>query len=278
MSHILEGSSGGTGGLIIRKKNDDSVFKVPDAPKRSLLGLDKLSELRKKVLKDEKKKSKDNSSSSDSSDSNSDEDRDQKKSIHREREYRSKYSETPTYSGGVDRYAREKLHKKESKHKDKYYVQASSKKYKDRHRSHDYEDRHRRHHGDRRRYDDRYDRRSQRDDYSARKRFKSERNSERSSRRDPRFSEAPETPKMRVKDGTDVSNWDDDERPRKKSEWDMDTPYRESRQGDWSHRSSRRMDTFPTVNYLKNQWEKEDLTEEELAKYEEEEKRLDRQW
>lgn len=48
----LEGSAPSTGGLVIKKKDADSVFKVP---KPSLLGLDRLAEQKRKEREEQKR-------------------------------------------------------------------------------------------------------------------------------------------------------------------------------------------------------------------------------
>ncbi|XP_064089669.1 pre-mRNA-splicing factor ATP-dependent RNA helicase PRP16-like [Macrobrachium nipponense] len=276
MSHILEGSSGGGGGLIIRKtkkEDGDDTFKKPAIPVRgSLLGLDKLAALKRKIREDEdlekQKKAKSKHSSSSSSDSESDGEEEYENKTKpekpKDREYRARYDETPTYTGGVNRDIQSRMMEKQRKQKDKY-VHASSKNDREqegrRSSNDDRKDRDRRERdykysrdrGDRRRYDrserrdyDRRDRREndrserrendrserRRNDFSARsdRGDFSERSaghdwSERSGRT-PRFSDAPETPRIPgVKDTPSHSSWDDDDNtPSKTSSWDMPTP------------------------------------------------------
>lgn len=50
--HRLEGSAPATGGLVIKKKDADDVFKVP---KPSLLGLDRLAEQKRKEREEQKR-------------------------------------------------------------------------------------------------------------------------------------------------------------------------------------------------------------------------------
>merc|ERR1739838_217424 len=126
-SHVLEGSSGGVGGLIIRKtkkESDDTNFKVPSAPQKrgSILGLDKLAQLKRKIREDEEnaKKSSNRNDSSSSSSSEDEHDDDGRPKPKKDRKYRSKYDETPTYTGGVNRQAQEKIIAKERNYKDKY--------------------------------------------------------------------------------------------------------------------------------------------------------------
>nr|XP_053648813.1 pre-mRNA-splicing factor ATP-dependent RNA helicase PRP16-like [Cherax quadricarinatus] len=350
MSHILEGSSDSVGGLIIRKtkKEDDFVFKKPAIPVRgSILGLDKLAALKRKIREDvdlEKSKLKSRRHSSSSSDSDSGGDDDDEDAVYRERqvkdsdkgkerEYRSRYDETPTYTGGVNKDIKDKIIEKQRKLKDKY-VKASTKDRKrekegdhkekdenrerrgrdnerdkrDKHRYRDnYWDKYYKERSDRRDYNDRSDRQ---DDYSERSErwIGSDQDWSERFNRTPRFSEAPETPRIPgVKDTPSHSSWDDDENtPSKMSSWDLPTPSsssrRLSRDNDWSIRSGnwsvRERSPYikayqhgdktplPTPSYKYNAWmservgreEREFENEEEREKWEEEEKRLDRQW
>ncbi|KAJ8681587.1 hypothetical protein QAD02_017379 [Eretmocerus hayati] len=201
----LEGSMGNeVGGLVITKKNtSEHEFKKPMA---SIFGLDKLA------LQKRREKSQEPSSSKDSPE------------IHRrkDKKYRSYAEETPTYTGGVDKNAKERL---ESRLK-------------------------------------------------------------RQSRRDwtPRFKDEPHTPKYRPRDPTSRSNWEDDDEddePRRRSTWDHPTPslYR-NRDG----RDSVRSEFTPSYKY--NAWVKERrasgatplLDSEERELWEQEQKRLDREW
>ncbi|XP_069988555.1 pre-mRNA-splicing factor ATP-dependent RNA helicase PRP16 isoform X2 [Penaeus vannamei] len=176
MAHILEGSSGGVGGLIVRKvkkeEDNDSVFKKPAIPVRgSILGLDKLAALKRKIREDNDKESsrrKVKRDSSSDSDDGSDSDEEYGKESRKEdkgkqREYRSRYDETPTYTGGVNREVRDRLTEKQKKHKDRY-VSASTKDRKerdrDRDRDRDREDRDRYRDSRKREYD-----RDRRDNY-----------------------------------------------------------------------------------------------------------------
>ncbi|ROT62118.1 putative pre-mRNA-splicing factor ATP-dependent RNA helicase PRP16 [Penaeus vannamei] len=213
MAHILEGSSGGVGGLIVRKvkkeEDNDSVFKKPAIPVRgSILGLDKLAALKRKIREDNDKESsrrKVKRDSSSDSDDGSDSDEEYGKESRKEdkgkqREYRSRYDETPTYTGGVNREVRDRLTEKQKKHKD------SSERSG-------------------------YSERSGMGDWSER------------SNRTPRFSDAPETPRIPgVKDTPSHSSWDDEDNsitPSKTSSWDLPTPSSQhrSRDNDWSFRS-----------------------------------------
>lgn len=112
----LEGSSESTGGLIIKKTASKHKF---EAPKTSMLGLQKLAlEKRKEkeqLLREDTKKSKitsDRYRSEDDDDSRgsgkarfASGSRDQRE---KSRHYRSHVEDTPTYTGGVSNEAREK--------------------------------------------------------------------------------------------------------------------------------------------------------------------------
>lgn len=347
MSDILEGSSGGGGGLVLRKaKDDDATFKKPAIPRGSLLGLDKLAALRKKMREDKGEvlavppKRRHSSSSSSSSDSEEEEKPGQREVKAKEREYRSRYDETPTYTGGVDRMAWERLAEKQRRQRERG-VAASSKDQRredgrDRDRDRDRDryhrdrrdrdrdrprergrDRDRDRHGDRRHHRDQNERgdwsersergdrsersergdrseRSERGSRSERGRDDSERSwdwSERSART-PRFSDAPETPRIPgVKDTPSHSPWDeDDNTPLKMSSWDLPTPSTQRRQkdSDWSLRAGHQNQRtpLPTPSYKDNAWMGEGgprgggdfENEEDRARWEEEERRLDRQW
>lgn len=278
MSNILEGSDGGFGGLIIRKtkkETDEEGFRVPAPPKKgSLLGLDKLAALKRKIRDDKSSNSscstrRRKSSSSSSSSEDEEEDTKFRRGERHDwgktgREYRSKYEETPSYTGGVDRKWRKHLQAKENKYKERY-VHASTK------------DRRKRREQD-----------SKRDSYSRR--------ADRSSHRTPRFSDEPRTPRVPIKDGPSNSAWDDDDpaTPAKVSSWDLPTPSSHASrrgEGDWSYRSSsarsRKPEStpLPTPSFKYNQWmrrrgaeDQGEMSAEERLRYEEEERRLDRQW
>lgn len=82
-----------TGGLFIRKKPSDHTFKKPQI---SVLGLDKLAKRKRQENLQELNSSPSQSSSS-------------YKSEIKERKYRSYAEETPTYTGGVNFEAQERL-------------------------------------------------------------------------------------------------------------------------------------------------------------------------
>ncbi|KAL7305956.1 hypothetical protein TKK_0001429 [Trichogramma kaykai] len=219
------------GGLIVTKKQtSDHVFKKPQT---SILGLDKLAEQKRRENSLEPKTLKRDDTEHDS----------------KKRKYRTYAEETPTYTGGVNKRAKERL---------------------------DY--RINRNHRDRRR--DR-DARSPGKD----KRRDRDRRGDQSSRRDrtPRFSDEPSTPSYyRTKDGTSKSSWDDEDEfgtPRRRSTWDHPTPhlYRDVR-------DSVRSEFTPSYKY--NSWERERkksgatplIEQEDRDAWEQEQKRLDREW
>ncbi|XP_052231826.1 pre-mRNA-splicing factor ATP-dependent RNA helicase PRP16-like isoform X2 [Dreissena polymorpha] len=256
-------------------------------------------------------------SSSDSSSSSDDESKPKKKSKENrhERRYRQSRVETPSHPGGVSTEVRDKLKRRHDRDSDKGVYASSKDKdkkhhHKNRDRHHKDKDRHRDREkgGDSRRGDrdsERSERRSERRD----------RHSERSSRDwsdTPRRRDEPPTPNIRVKDTPSRSAWDEDEdtTPLKHSSWDLPTPSDHGdRGGDSAFRSERSKggkrsknsdDTpMPTPTYKYNEWasdkknikftprdsskegEKGDMEfrdEEERVIWEEEQKRLDREW
>ncbi|XP_001605450.1 pre-mRNA-splicing factor ATP-dependent RNA helicase PRP16 [Nasonia vitripennis] len=244
----LEGTDNSeAGGLIIaKKKPSDHTFKKPQT---SVFGLDKLAEQKRRENSQEPGRSKNSSDS------------------HNTRRYRTYAEETPTYTGGVDRTAKEKLEARLKRQRlDK------NAKYRDRERRSD-----RNGDRDRDRYRDR-DRDRNRHGDSAR--------GDRSSHRDwtPRFRDEPQTPKYRIKDTTSRTNWeddDDDDEPRRRSTWDHPTPnlYRER-----DARDSIRSEFTPSYKY--NAWVKDRknsgatplVDDEERELWEKEQRRLDREW
>ena len=141
----LEGSAKEVGGLIIKKKTpnneDEFVFKKPGV---SLLGLDKLAELKKKELKDRQDREdinqiNDNNErydrrSADRTDRRDDRDRDRddrrddyRREEQRSRHFRNKRVETPSHSGGVsDEYIQRK--RKRDERRDERHRQSTVKK------------------------------------------------------------------------------------------------------------------------------------------------------
>jgi pre-mRNA-splicing factor ATP-dependent RNA helicase DHX38/PRP16 len=168
----LEGSdSTETGGLIIsKKKSSNHVFKKPQV---SIFGLDKLAEQKRRENVEDSGKSKNSTD------------------IHsaKDRRYRTYAEETPTYTGGVDKTAQEKL---EARLRRQRLDKNTRNRDRDRDRRKDRDrDRDRNRDRDRERYGNSYRDRNRYGD-SVR---------DRSSYRDwtPRFKDEPQTPKYRVK-------------------------------------------------------------------------------
>lgn len=224
--HRLEGTQNETGGLIVKKK--PPTFKVPQPSK---LGLDKLAAAKRKEKEDAARKMSFTIDENDTVDDGSP----MLKEKHSKdnRKFRSPQEETPTYTGGISKEARERLMERitanHSKHKEKG-VYASTKdrekpsssskdNYYDKHRSRHYKDRDR----DRKRHRDRHNDSSRRE-------------------KTPRFSDEPKTPNIKLKGDPSQSSWDEDDDPvtSKKSAWDYPTPnlYKSS-PGEWSERSSK---------------------------------------
>uniref|UniRef100_A0A2P2HW90 RNA helicase n=1 Tax=Hirondellea gigas TaxID=1518452 RepID=A0A2P2HW90_9CRUS len=238
MSNILEGTSGGFGGLIIRKNKEGPESKDGSKARPSLLGLDKLAALKKKVKEDVKKEeSRRDSSSSSSSDSdteapvkrykrgdiNSDQmnSRDRKDAL---KKYRDKYYETPTHTGGVNRAAKEKISENKRRYKDKY-IHVSSKDYRDKERE-----------CDNRRFSDKE--RSKEDRYRSRDRDNNDRN-EKGDRRDM-ADRRNRSDRGDRSDKTDRSSREDrsDKRGRSdRRDWSSRGSSERSNRRDWSERS-----------------------------------------
>lgn len=223
--HRLEGISDQKGGLIVKKKQP--TFKVPQP---SLLGLDKLAEAKRRERKELERKM---SFAVDGDDDNNDSLESSKQPRKDERKFRSPQVETPTYTGGITKEARERLIERLNANKNKEKgVYASTKDAK---RNKDYSDKNREHYRhesyDRRRkdhYKEKYDRHS-----SVREKT-------------PRFKDEPRTPNIKLKNEPSRTSWDDedDSVPCKKSTWDFPTPSTYKSSGDWSERSvkSRKFD------------------------------------
>ncbi|XP_069688143.1 pre-mRNA-splicing factor ATP-dependent RNA helicase PRP16 [Periplaneta americana] len=264
----LEGSKNEKGGLVIKKKPEgNDVFKAP-APKKSILGLDKLAALRRKQKEDaeeeESKKSRVTSYMDEDDYGNEveqDLDRKEKKN---ERHYRPAHVETPSHTGGISKEARDRIVERMQKNKERSVLHASSrdkKREKERDREEKSYDKSR-HSRERERDSDRdrsreSDRDRRRDHRDRRSRDRdSERSSVRSSRdydRDrsssrsrewsetPRFKDEPLTPNIKIKDSPSRTSWDEDDPvPSRRSSWDLPTPVTGRSDGDWSERSSRR--------------------------------------
>ncbi|XP_034251068.1 pre-mRNA-splicing factor ATP-dependent RNA helicase PRP16 [Thrips palmi] len=205
-----------------------------------------------------------------------------------------------------DKQTREKYQKNE---RDKY-------RNKDRHREKDRSKDHYSRDRDRHRQRDRNDRRDHRDSERSQKGDKSQRSEhERGSSRSrewsetPRFRDEPRTPSFNVRDSPSRSGWDeDDPTPGRRSSWDLPTPkVHKSSDSDWSERSHRRRTDRPdrkdradetprpTPAHKFNTWAKDRkktgatpsigkddgiqwAQDEDKALWEEEQKRLDREW
>nr|XP_023024315.1 pre-mRNA-splicing factor ATP-dependent RNA helicase PRP16 isoform X1 [Leptinotarsa decemlineata] len=296
--HRLEGSSTTKGGLVIKKKQTSS-FKVP-LP--SLFGLDKLAAQKRKER--ELSRVSFEIEENDTADTETSETltTDKVTPVEREkRKYRNPQEETPTYTGGITREAKERYKERLSSSKSKEKgVYATTKDKEHERRSH--------------KHDDYTSHKRRREHIRDRHRDKDYKRSERSdSRRErtPRFGDEPKTPNIHLKDNPSRSPWDEDEpAPSKKSTWDYPTPsvYKQ-RSNDWSsERSYRSMSSNykksgnlleddtprPTPAHKFNEWMKErkktgatpstrdkglkwDATVER-EHWEEEQKRLDREW
>ncbi len=109
----LEGSKGDdVGGLIIKKKSgskdDKETFKQP---LKSLLGLQKLAEEKRRLNAEKERK--------ESRKDNDDDDWGSKRKHHESRTYRSYKPETPSHPGGVSHDAQSKIQERYSKGKNK---------------------------------------------------------------------------------------------------------------------------------------------------------------
>lgn len=212
--HKLEGSSGGAGGLVIKKKNPGST--TPRLPQVSKFGLDRLAAEKRR----EESEAKRLRSFGDEDNDNPDRDPEFKRPNALKRNYRETQLETPTYTGGVSSKARDRLREHEEKEREKKRKDTSSKDKKrdrDRDRRRDSRDR-----------CDRSDRRSSSD-----RRGDSVRSVETPYRDEPRSGRLQS------------STWDDDDddrRSRRGSSWDAPTPKRYSdgrSSSDWTERSHR---------------------------------------
>ncbi|XP_015519116.1 pre-mRNA-splicing factor ATP-dependent RNA helicase PRP16 isoform X1 [Neodiprion pinetum] len=208
-------------------------------PQPSVLGLDKLAERKRRENSQEPGSARSSPSTSQSPDHNPDP---------KERKYRLHEEETPTHTGGVNSEARRRFEDRLSRQR----IDAQDRLYRERRRKDRERDR---------------DRSRSRD----------------SVRQTPmRFKDEPQTPKFRTKDSTSRSNWDDDDdfEPRK-STWDHPTP---KLYGSKDPKDSVRSEWTPSYKY--NSWIKErkasgatPMTDgEEREMWEEEQRRLDREW
>ncbi|XP_017063671.1 pre-mRNA-splicing factor ATP-dependent RNA helicase PRP16 isoform X1 [Drosophila eugracilis] len=209
--------------------------------------------------------------------------------------------ETPTHTGGVSVKARERLreHIQRDKERGRQPISTSTSESRDKDRDRDY-DRDRRRDRDRERDRDR-DRRRQRDrgrDHDRHRSRDRDRDRDRSlSERSVHTPREPGTPGSTSSGGVSNSSWDDEdgEGSHRKSDWDMPTPRRHGSQSrDWSVRSggSRRHgrqddSARPTPAHRYNQWAHDrkrsgatpwNEDPESLDLWEEEQRRLDREW
>lgn len=299
--HRLEGSSNEIGGLVVKKK--PPTFKIPQS---SLLGLDRLAETRKKQKEDAARKI---SFPIDTEDSPSIDGRDNELKEKPSRKFRESNAETPTYTGGITAEARERLLKRLSakKHKDSD-LNASTKDRKSHHKrfkgdDHRYKSRHR------------HERSYDRSDRSSRDKFDDSVRSNKTPRfqDEPQTPDlkAPDVSKSSWDD-------DEEDSTIKRSSWDFPTPTppkssksleesRRSHKHSGSSRSSYDNDRYSqrrrdeseraTPAHKYNYWagkdrrktgatpatnrENRDLkwdATEDRAMWEEEQKRLDREW
>ncbi|CAG0912978.1 unnamed protein product [Notodromas monacha] len=272
--HRLEGTSGGVGGLIIRKKkgdaegSDEMTFKKPPI-RASLLGLDKLA-LEKKTHAEKEAKETPG--------------RAEVEEKERGRHYRSSLEETPSHTGGVSEEAQRRLDERRKRDRDRgaHFSSIAKKRRgttfieKIRFRVSNIsafvilvDDDVRYNHDNGRRRDDR-DRRDERRGRDDRERRNGSRDRERnrensagrSDRRDkserddgatPRYRDAP-TPDLGYKSDMAKTSWDEDDadKPKEasKSSWDYPSPLvsrsttpseygSKSNRTDWSIRSER---------------------------------------
>ncbi|GBM31022.1 Pre-mRNA-splicing factor ATP-dependent RNA helicase PRP16 [Araneus ventricosus] len=254
--HRLEGSNDQVGGLIIKKKSDDdALFKVP-APKKSLLGLDVLAEKRRKEQLSENKQKVSLSKKYDEHDES------------RKKKYRSSHDETPTYTGGVSKEYLKRVYERQRREKERgRYISTK-------------------HHHSR---DDR-----ERGSSSRREKERSDRSYRGSSRRgdESPYPDEPPSPRIHLRDSPSRSGWDeDDTTPDYKSTWDLPSPAYSDRRS-----YSRASSVNPTPVHRYNDWARDRKrsgatpresardenipwsSEEEKLEWEEEIKRLDREW
>ncbi|KAJ6637623.1 Pre-mRNA-splicing factor ATP-dependent RNA helicase PRP16 [Pseudolycoriella hygida] len=299
---ILEGSEATVGGLVTKKKDGKAAtFKVP---KPSLLGLDTLAAQKRKEREESKRLISFKDNEYDDSEGVTLTPRgdaqfktpDVSSSHKLSRQYRETKEETPSHSGGVSDKARHRLIEHQSKEKRGVYVSSKERKRRsedeDRDRDRKHKERYHRH--------SRYDR-----SYHSDRRHRGERDSQRSYHT-PKFKDEPRTPKFHSKDTTSSTSWDDDDEksPMKRSAWDFPTPKNQpADRSEWSVRSSRKIkdkleDDTPrtyTPAHKFNAWANDRKrsgatpqvgkeqnqpwgNEEERDMWEEEQRRLDREW
>ncbi|XP_015914120.1 pre-mRNA-splicing factor ATP-dependent RNA helicase PRP16 [Parasteatoda tepidariorum] len=274
--HRLEGSSNEVGGLFVKKKSsDDELFKVP-APRKlkSLLGLDVLAEQRRKERESSQEREKSVVDVKNRDVEN--------RHDHHKRKYRSSNEETPTYTGGVNDEYFKRMHSRQKRDKERgLYISSKHERHK--------KNKERRSSSERKRFHEKSGRDSKRSYHSG------------SSRREDEspYRDEPPSPRIHPRDSPSRSGWDEDDTPIHKSSWDMPSPRRSpDRKSERSYRSSKTPydSPNPTPAYKYNEWmydrkrsgatprtseRNENLpwsTEDEKQDWEEENKRIDREW
>lgn len=209
------------GGLIIIKKS--TTFKVP---KPSLLGLDKLALAKRREKEDAARKI---SFTVDEEEDKEKCDEMSIKSKHSKshRKIRSPYIETPTHTGGITDLAlkrrTEKLNFNRNKEKGVFASTKTLKSY----------NADRKHNDDYKSYKQEFDGKYNRDRKRTRGGDSSNRND-----KTPRFRDEPRTPNLKIKDEVSKSSWDeDDPAPMRTSSWDFPTPSSYKSNLEWSERS-----------------------------------------
>lgn len=284
------------------------------AEKRKLDSVNDFSSKKSKVSSYQDNKDSDESESS----SDEDDDSQSKHRSHKERNYRPPRIETPSHPGGVSKEAKDRQNKRHKEKERGVYVSTKEKDKKDKdkrekdHRKDRYRDDYRDRDENRYRRDQDYSRRENERSYrDSERRHDSRRSSRREWEETPRFRDSPATPNIHVKDTPSRTAWEDEDdvTPLKRSSWDLPTPALSRREDDSerSNRSSRdekrnqkkRSDEtpLPTPSYKYNSWasdkkkmqytprdtdengKKEPFeSEEDRLEWEEEQKRLDREW
>lgn len=246
--HRLEASAPVTGGLVVKKKDSSSTFKVP---KPSLLGLDRLAAEKRKELENQKRlisfkdsEYDDDVSATPKSNTASQQTPDISNLHKLNRQYRETKDETPSHTGGVSDKARNRLAERSDKDKRGVYVSSKDSKKSRQDSDDEYYDRSRRLRRDKaygkvrdRERDRDRDRRRDRDRNSSRSDRRRPSDSERSLHT-PRFKDEPKTPYTAA---TASSSWDDEdeEKSARRSSWDFPTPKDgDSKRSEWSTRSS----------------------------------------
>ncbi|CAH1163774.1 unnamed protein product [Phaedon cochleariae] len=303
--HRLEGSISTKGGLIIKKKPTSPSLASFKVPQTSLLGLDKLA-VQKRKEKEMARKMSFDIEEKDSEISDNDEivlknSPDEKSA--ETRKFRNPQEETPTYTGGITKEARDRLIERLSSNRLKEKGVYATTRNKDHYDTPDRRKSHKRRRSDH--HTDRHRRNESGRDY--------ERSEHSDLRKDktPKFRDEPKTPNIYTKDSTSKSSWDeDDPSPLKKSAWDYPTPKVDKPRSEWSERSNRSSSSShrkqherykinddtprPTPAHKFNAWMRDrkktgatpSTREKDLKwdattdrqNWEEEQKRLDREW